>query len=165
VIDTDPEARKAWPEARVLNVDLRAACSTQAARGTIGLAQIPQLAEGKFSEVHAYELLNLLPGDEIAFFAFWREMWRVLKPGGSVWATVPHWRSPYVYAYPAPQRVYTLELLAYLDPQASMTAKSDFSRTLWPTPYRFRLDNAWEITAPRGAVPIGLHFHLVKEVA
>ena len=120
------------------------------------------LSNGSFDAVHAYEVLNLLPGDEYVFFRLWRDMWRVLKPNGRVYATTPHWQSRWIHAYPGQQRVYTPELLAYLDHGKHLTAKSDFP-DLWPLPYNFVTVEAWDVCAHPEAPPQGFQFVLEKK--
>jgi hypothetical protein len=115
------------------------------------------LPESHFDEAHAYEVLNLLPGDEKDFFRLWRRLWACMRPGGKVMATVPHYASQWVHAYPAPQRTYTLGLLYYLDHEVKVTAKENFDE-LWPLPYNFTLESAYDVGQP----PQGFYFTLVK---
>lgn len=131
VIDFDPEAALAWPNTLVYQFDLR---------GKFGFL----LPTAGFDEVHAYELLNLLPGDETDFYRLWRQLWDAMKPGATLTATVPHWTSPWIHAYPAPQRVYTPGLLAYLDPLDGLAHKGGEFDLLWPAPYRFSLVESLE---------------------
>ena len=109
-----------------------------------------------YDEIHAYEVLNLLPGDEIDFFNLWRSLWDTLNPGGKVFVTVPHWQSQWIHGYPAPQRVYTVGLLAYLDSDKKISAKENFE--LWEPPYNFTLESAYDVGEP----PQGFYFTLVK---
>jgi len=145
VIDFDPTVGAAWPDATFYAYDLR---------GSFGYL----LPTASFDEVHAYEVLNLLAGDEIDFFRFWRQVWDCMKVGATLTATVPHWTSQWVHAYPAPQRTYTPVLLSYLDPRDNLDHKSGFSR-LWPAPYCFRVA---EVTADFARQ--GLYFKLEKLV-
>lgn len=114
------------------------------------------LTEGAYTEVHAYEVLNLLPGDATSFFLFWRTMWACMVPGGRFFATVPHWKSQWIHAYPAPQRTYTFGLLSYLDRADKNPAKEAFPE--WPEPYDFTVDSAYEVGEP----PQGFIFTLKK---
>ncbi len=117
-----------------------------------------------FAEIHAYEVLNLLAGNEAEFFALWRELWRVLEDGGHIYATVPHWDSTWIHAYPAPQRVYTPALLAYLDPQVGLSSREAFDE-LWPVPHRFVLEQSFATCKEQDGqrVPMGYRFVLRKE--
>ena len=111
-----------------------------------------------YDEVHAYEVLNLLPGDEIDFFNFWRSIHDCMKPGARFFATVPHWQSQWIHAYPGPQRTYTPGLLIYLDHNAKVGEKENFSE-LWPPAYNFTLESAYGAGDP----PQGFHFTLVRK--
>lgn len=145
VIDFNPATEAAWSDAdRFYAYDLR---------GSFGYL----LPTASFDAVYAYELLNLLTGDEADFFRFWRQVWDCMKVGATLTATVPHWTSQWVHAYPGPQRTYTPGLLTYLDPSDDTPHKSGFAAS-WPAPYRFRLA---EITTD--AARQGLFFKLVKE--
>lgn len=146
IVDRDQNAAQAWEQTvHYYGLDLR---------GNWDYVLRP----GWFDEVHAYEVLNLLPGDEHDFFRFWSRIWAVLKPGGTVMATVPHWNSEWRHAYPGPQRTYTPGLLSYLDPEERLEAKEDFS-ALWPSPFRFRREVALVDHAQTA-----FYFRLRKEV-
>jgi len=69
-----------------------------------------------FDEVHAYELLEHLgqQGDAESFFADFSEIWRVLKPGGVLCATVPAWDSVWAWGDPGHRRVISEGSLAFL---------------------------------------------------
>jgi hypothetical protein len=110
-----------------------------------------------YDEVHAYEILNLLPGDAFDFFNFWRSIHDCMKPGANFYATVPHWQSQWVHAYPGPQRTYTPGLLTYLDHNYNIAAKEDFDQ-YWPPSYNQAHPPSWEIGDP----PQGFQFVLVR---
>lgn len=151
VIDFNPACQSFWGDAAVILIDLRKSLN------------LP-LVYNCFDEVHAYEILNLLPGDEHAFFDFWREIWLVMKTGGKLVATVPHWESQWLHAYPAPQRTYTPGLLTYLDQDSTIVAKSDFY-TLWPKPFCFKVTEAYHIRQQGSDKNNGFQFILEKTVA
>lgn len=71
---------------------------------------------GEFDEVHAYEVLEHFgqQGDWRAFFRHFGEIWRVLKPGGLLIATVPDWRSEWAWGDPSHTRVITPGTLLFL---------------------------------------------------
>lgn len=95
------------------------------------------LGEDTFDEVHAYEVLEHLgsQGDFHAFFAHFSEIYRVLKPGGMLLATVPAWDDVWAWSDPSHRRIITRESLVFLDreqyaKQVGVTAMTDF-RWLW----------------------------------
>lgn len=86
-----------------------------------------------FDEVHAYEVLEHLGGlgDERSFFSHFTEIWRVLKPGGYLCATVPAWDSMWAFGDPSHRRVISPGSLVFLDQaqyvkQVGKTSMSDF---------------------------------------
>lgn len=89
--------------------------------------------DSTFDEVHAYEVLEHLgqQGDFRSFFAEWSEWWRILKPGGHLFGTSPHWSSPWCWMDPGHARAYGPEMLAFLvqpeyERQVSITPMSDY---------------------------------------
>jgi hypothetical protein len=124
VIERDERFRADWTNATYLSGDLRYPATIR-------------MSESSFDEVHAYEVLNLLPGTEKDFFEFWVWVWMLLRPAGQVFASTPNWKSRWIYAYPGQQRVYTPELLDYLDQGTTYNAKESFSN-LWPSPFCFK---------------------------
>ncbi|PKO15734.1 MAG: hypothetical protein CVU39_09430 [Chloroflexi bacterium HGW-Chloroflexi-10] len=86
-----------------------------------------------FNEIHAYEVLEHLAqqGDYEFFFAEFSEYWRILKPGGLFFASVPDISSRWVWGDPSHKRVIMKESLTYLDQdeyikQVGNTRMSDF---------------------------------------
>lgn len=86
-----------------------------------------------FDEVHAYELLEHLgdQGDYHKFFAQFSEIYRILKPGGTLAASVPAPNSPWVWGDPSHRRAILPETLVFLNQeeytrQVGVTAMSDF---------------------------------------
>jgi 2-polyprenyl-3-methyl-5-hydroxy-6-metoxy-1,4-benzoquinol methylase len=73
--------------------------------------------DNTFDEVHAYEVLEHLgrQGDFIAFFAHFTEIWRILKPGGHLFATTPALTSPWLWGDPGHTRTISLESLTFLN--------------------------------------------------
>lgn len=95
------------------------------------------IADDSFDECHAYEVLEHLgrQGDYKAFFSHFAEIYRVLKPGGVLFATVPSWQSQWAWADPSHTRVIAPYSLVFLDreqyaKQVGKTAMTDF-RWLW----------------------------------
>lgn len=106
------------------------------------------LKTSHWDEVHAYEVLEHLgsQGDAIAFFAHFHEIWRILKPGGHLYATVPSRFSPWLWGDPSHTRAILPESLTFLDQTqyiaqldgAQKTAMSDF-RGIYKADFRIRL--------------------------
>ena len=95
------------------------------------------LDDDRFDEVHAYEVLEHLgqQGDFRSFFAHFGEIWRVLKHGGHLFATVPSWKSQWAWADPSHRRVIAPGSIVFLNQeqyakQIGRTAMTDF-RWLW----------------------------------
>jgi SAM-dependent methyltransferase len=93
--------------------------------------------DATFDEVHAYELLEHLgqQGDAKSFFAHFYEIWRLLKPGGYLGASVPRWDSLWAWGDPSHRRIISEGSLTYLDrtqykEQVGKTAMTDF-RSIW----------------------------------
>lgn len=72
--------------------------------------------DNEFDEVHAYEVLEHLgrQGDYKSFFAQFSEIWRILKPGGYLLATVPSPSSEWVWGDPGHTRKISPGSLVFL---------------------------------------------------
>lgn len=84
-------------------------------------------------EIHAYEVLEHCgrQGDYKFFFDQWSDFWRILKPGGHFFATVPSPKSVWAFGDPSHTRVLPLECLTFLsqkeyERQVGITSMSDF---------------------------------------
>lgn len=98
-----------------------------------------------WQEIHAYEVLEHLgkQGDFHAFFFLFSELWRILKPGGFLCATVPSRFSPWLWGDPSHTRAILPETLVFLDQAQYIrqldgphkTAMSDF-RHLYHADFR-----------------------------
>lgn len=93
--------------------------------------------DNTFDGCHAYEVLEHLgkQGDYKAFFAHFGEIYRVLKHGGVIMATVPAWDDVWAWADPSHTRIIAPQTLVFLDQeqytkQIGKTAMTDF-RWLW----------------------------------
>lgn len=93
------------------------------------------LEESVYDEVHAYEVLEHFgrQGDYRNFFATFSEIWRVLKPGGYLCATVPSRYSQWLWGDPGHTRVILPASLVFLhqpnyDAQQGKTSMSDYRR-------------------------------------
>lgn len=90
-------------------------------------------ADNEFDEIHAYEVLEHLAyqGDFKFFFSEFSEYWRILKPGGLFFATVPSIKSVWAWGDPSHKRVITLPNFVFLSQkqyqeQIGKTKMSDF---------------------------------------
>lgn len=107
------------------------------------------LDDDAFDEAHAYELLEHLgsgPGDYESFFADFSEIWRVLAPGGHLFATVPAVTSPWLWGDPSHRRQVSIESLTFLsqseyERQVGVTAMSDFRHV-----YKADFELVWQQT-------------------
>jgi len=86
-----------------------------------------------FDEIHAYEVLEHLgrQGDWRDFFAQWTEWYRILKPGGVLFGTSPHWSSPWAWSDPGHAQIISGEKFVFLmqpnyDTQIGNTAMTDY---------------------------------------
>lgn len=86
-----------------------------------------------FDEIHAYEVLEHLAdqGDYEFFFREFSEYYRILKPGGHFFASVPLLTSPWAWGDPSHKRVISRETLTFLsqeeyEKQVGITKMSDF---------------------------------------
>jgi len=88
--------------------------------------------DSAFDEIHAYEVCEHVTGqqgDAVAYFAFFSEMWRILRPGGYFMGTVP--RGEWVWGDPSHKRQITLGTLHFLSQreyreQVGITQMSDY---------------------------------------
>lgn len=75
-----------------------------------------QLRADTFDEVHAYEVLEHIgrSGDYETYFAQFDEIWRVLKPGGFLCATVPSRFSIWAWGDPGHTRIINPASIIFL---------------------------------------------------
>lgn len=84
----------------------------------------------EFDEIHAYQVLEHLAyqGDYEFFFAEFTEYWRILKPGGLFFASVPS--GVWTWGDPSHKRAIQKESLAFLSQEnykeVGQTTMSDF---------------------------------------
>lgn len=94
--------------------------------------------DNTFDECHAYEVVEHCSGqqgDADAFFRFFAELHRILKPAGMFIASVPLWSSQWAWGDPSHKRVITPGTLAFLSQaeyakQCGVTRMTDF-RSVW----------------------------------
>lgn len=93
--------------------------------------------DNQFDEIHAYEVLEHVgaQGDHAFFFAQFGELFRILKPDGLLFGTVPAWNSIWAWGDPSHRRVISRASLTYLGQaeykkQVGTTPMTDF-RGIW----------------------------------
>lgn len=93
------------------------------------------LDSDSFDEIHAYEVLEHFgrQGDADAFFGFFNEIYRMLKPNGMFYASVPMWNSRWAFGDPGHTRVINQGSLVFLDrsqydEQVGVTPMTDYRR-------------------------------------
>lgn len=126
---TFPGIPTEWAELVTLDVD-------PAVRPMVvhDLNDIPYpFADDNFDEIHAYEVLEHCgrQGDWRYFFNQFHELWRILKPGGYLIATVPLWDSKWAWGDPGHTRVINEGSLVFLVQeeyrrQVGKTSMSDY---------------------------------------
>ena len=89
--------------------------------------------DNTFDEIHAYEVLEHTgsQGDYKFFFAQFSDFWRILKPSGILFATVPMANSAWAWGDPSHTRTIQKESLIFLnqptyEAEVGVTAMSDF---------------------------------------
>ena len=89
--------------------------------------------DDSFDEIHAYEVLEHTgnQGDYRFFFAQFSDIWRILKPGGVLFGTTPHYTSSWAFGDPSHTRTIQKESFIFLDQAAykglvGVTPMSDF---------------------------------------
>lgn len=94
-------------------------------------------ADNSFDEIHAYECLEHVgaQGDWRFFFAQWEDFWRILKPDGYFFGTVPLPASPWAWGDPGHTRVLPKECFTFLSQaeyvrQVGVTPMADY-RPVW----------------------------------
>lgn len=110
-----------WTDLVTLDMNPDVGADVVATLGTgLGLPFETDAAE----EIHLYDVLEHTgqQGDWHAFFDEFSEYWRVLKPGGLLFATVPAWNGVWAWADPGHRRVIQAETLTFLS-QAAYAAE------------------------------------------
>lgn len=107
-----------------------------------------------FDEIHAYEVLEHTgaQGDYRFFFKQFEEFYRILKPKGRIYASVPRWDSLWAWGDPSHRRVISHGSLPFLSQQqykeqVGKTPMSDF-RSIYLADFQtvfaeYKGDNFW----------------------
>lgn len=127
-----------WRNLTTLDVDK--ACNPDV---VYNLERVPwPFKDNSFDEIHAYDVLEHLgrQGDFRTFFDHFHEIWRMLKPGGHLFATCPSIQSVWVWGDPGHKRYIGPESLIYLsrdeyERQVGTTPMTDY-RWYWQDDFR-----------------------------
>lgn len=88
--------------------------------------------DNELDEIHAYDVLEHLgkPGDPDSFFMVFNEMYRILRPGGRLFAIVPYWKHMWSWGDPGHVRIINEGTISFLDQDAykevGETARTDY---------------------------------------
>ena len=118
------------------------------------------LAGEIFDEIHAYDVIEHYgqQGDYKGFFRGFKELWRILKPGGMLYGICPKYSSDWAWGDPGHTRVITQGTLCYLTRQMYKDL-GDAPQT----DYRRFVDPCWWIVAVTKETEYGLQFALRKD--
>lgn len=105
-----------------------------------------------FDEIHAYEVLEHLgrQGDWRFFFDQFTELWRIMKPGGLLFGTVPLPNSPWAFGDPSHTRVVALESFIFLRQKAYEQHVGKTTMTDFRSYYKADWELIWEHKSPEG---------------
>lgn len=139
-----------------------------------GRREFLPFSECTFDEIHGYDVCEHYgrQGDYAGFFRGFREMWRVLKPGGYFIGAVPLWSSKYIWADPGHTRVITDTVLSYLckrwydDNLPTADTPADDPRQNTPlTDYRHLVEPYWWELAESVEIPDrGAYFFALRKI-
>lgn len=129
----DPEQKFTWDE--LVTIDHDPNCGADIVHD---LEDYPwPFEDNSFDACHAYCVLEHLgrQGDYRSFFATFAEIYRILKPGGHLFALVPSIDDRWLWGDPSHTRVIQFESLVFLSQQQyqeqiGKTSMTDF-RWLW----------------------------------
>lgn len=146
IVEVLQPSPKEWPEGTVLHTwDINLKCNptlsvnlnTPWRSWNIDTGGAARSIFATYDEVHAYEVLEHLgtQGDAASFFNTFVGIWHLLKPGGILFATVPHYKSEWAWGDPSHRRVITPGSLVFLSKkeyaaQLGKTPMSDFRELL-----------------------------------
>lgn len=107
-----------WPDRDVTTLDNNARCKPDVLWDLESGVELPWAAN-TFDEIHAYEVLEHTGSQGDANFFFWQftDFWRILKPNGHLYGSVPHHESPWALGDPSHKRVIPDVTFVFLDQQ------------------------------------------------
>jgi len=94
------------------------------------------IEDNSYDEIHGYEILEHLgaQGHAYSFFEQFKEIYRILKPGGMFVGSCPRWDSVWAWGDPSHVRIINEGTLHFLDAvgydDVGKTAQTDF-RHIW----------------------------------
>lgn len=126
-----PEDPKNWYE-NLITLDIDTNSSPDIFHDLSSEEPIP-LDNDSVDEIHAYEVLEHIgqQGDYRTFFRQFEDYWRILKPNGRLYATVPRWDNMWAWGDPGHTRIVNEGTLIFLDQdqyneQVGKTAMTDY---------------------------------------
>lgn len=123
-------------------------------------SQLP-IAPESLDEIHAYQVLEHFgqQGDYRGFFSTFRELWRVLKPGGTLVGDTPALHSPWLWGDPGHTRIVSIQSLSFL----TRSVYDELGKTTG-TDYREFVDPCWWLILHSQVVAERYNFVLKKVV-
>jgi len=118
-----------------------------------------RMPEESFDEIHAYDVLEHFgqQGNYQGFFCGFRELWRILKPGGYLLGICPRYDNEWAWGDPGHTRVVTANTLSYLTKWRYKELGTNPA-----TDYRRFVDPCWWEVAAQEYTEHGLRFALRK---
>ena len=113
-----------------------------------------------FDEIHAYEVLEHTgnQGDYRFFFKQFEELYRILKPNGKLYASVPAWDNVWALGDPSHKRVLSHASLVFL-------CQDEYEKQVGKTPmsdYRFCYQGNFDILHQQ--YKDGMFFFILKAI-
>ena len=105
-------------------------------------------------QIYAFEILEHFgsQGDAKSFFDAFKEIHRILVPGGTIYISCPHWSSQWAWGDPGHRRIVGLESIVFLNQknytEVGSTMMTDYRKMHWPKEYTFESVDRFIIGAP-----------------
>jgi len=108
-----PEQGDEWQN--LVTLDVNPACNPDVVHD-LNVTPWP-FQDEEFDEVHAYEVLEHIgrQGDYKSFFDHFNELYRILKPGGILYASTPTWSGMWAWSDPGHTRIISEGSLIFLN--------------------------------------------------